>query len=79
MADTPYTDASARAILQIFAHHNRRAGEAMTRSALQISFLKNQQYRAEDYVAGLSYAIEKEWVIADRTMIKLTEAGFHEL
>lgn len=79
MAETPYSDESARAILQIFAARNVRAGEILMAGAVNSSFLNDPRHRAEDYAAGLSYAVEKGWVTDEGTMIRLTETGFREL
>lgn len=79
MAEVPYTDESARAILQIFAEKNIRGGGALMSGAVNLAFLENRRYRAEDYVAGLSYAIEKGWLTRAGTAIRLTESGFQEL
>ena len=38
MAETPYSDESARAILQIFAARNVRAGEILMAGAVNSSF-----------------------------------------
>ena len=79
MAEVPFSDESARAILAIFAARNVRGGEILMAGAVNISFLSNPRHRAEDYAAGLSYAIEKGWVTVEGNMIRLTETGFKEL
>ena len=79
MAEVPYTDESARAILQIFADKNVRAGGGLMAGAVNMTFLNDQKYRAEDYAAGLSYAVEKGWLTIEGTKIRLTETGFKEL
>ena len=55
MSDLPYTDESGRAILKIFGERKVRANEILMAGAVQHAFLSNQQFRAEDYAAGLSY------------------------
>ena len=79
MAEVPYTDESARAILQIFAEKNVRENEILMAGQVNLRFLENPKYRAEDYAAGLSYAIEKGWLVNEGTKLRLTPTGFREL
>jgi hypothetical protein len=79
VAEVPFTDESARAILEIFADKNVRGGEALMAGAVNLTFLQNPKHRAEDYAAGLSYAVEKGWIVPEgRTKLRLTESGFKE-
>ena len=79
MAEPPYTDESARAILQCFADLRLRGGEKMRSWQLEQSFFQNPKFRAGDYPAGLSYAIEKGWLAKDADWIILTETGYRDL
>jgi hypothetical protein len=79
MADVPSSQESARAILKIFAAQNVRGGEILMAGAVNQAFLRDLKHRAEDYAAGLNYAIEKGWLIDEGNMIRLTETGFNEL
>jgi hypothetical protein len=79
MAEPPYTDESARAILQCFADLRLRGGEKMRSWQLEQSFFQNSKFRAGDYPAGLSYAIEKGWLAKDADWIILTETGYRDL
>jgi hypothetical protein len=71
MAEPPYTDESARAILQCFADLRLRGGEKMRSWQLE--------QRAGDYPAGPSYAIEKGWLAKDADWIILAETGYRDL
>jgi hypothetical protein len=44
--------------------------------AVNVQFLKSCS--AEDFAAGLAYAIEREWLSNENTMIRLTKSGFDE-
>jgi len=77
--EVPYADEAARALLQMFARKNVRQNEILMASAVNIKFLKDSKYRAEDYVAGLSYAVEKGWLTNEGNMLRVTPAGFREL
>jgi hypothetical protein len=79
MAEPPYTDESARAILQCFADLRLRGGEKMRSWQLKQSFFQNLKFRAGDYPAGLSYAIENGWLAKDADWIILTETGYRDL
>lgn len=61
MADVPYNDESARAILEYFARHHLRGGDKTLKWALEQQFFENPRFRRDDFEAGLSYAIEKQW------------------
>jgi hypothetical protein len=73
MAEPPYTDESARAILQCFADLRLRG------VATRAEFFRNPKFRAGDYPAGLSYLIEKGWLAKDADWIILTETGCRDL
>jgi hypothetical protein len=44
--------------------------------AVNVQF--RNSYLAEDFAAGLTYAIEGEWLSNENTMIRLTKSGFDE-
>jgi hypothetical protein len=67
---------SARAILRIFSAEDVRAGHVLMYEAVNVQFRKS--YLAEDFAAGLAYAIEREWLSNENTMIRLTKSGFDE-
>ena len=50
----------ARAILRIFSSQDVRAGHALMYSAVNVQFL--ERHSAEDFAAGLAYAIDREWL-----------------
>jgi len=79
MADIPYTDESARAILEYFARHHLRGGDKTPGRALEQQFFENPKFRRDDFEAGLSYAIEKQWLRQEGECFVLTESGFGEL
>ncbi len=66
----------ARAILRIFSSQDVRAGHALMYSAVNVQFLES--HSAEDFAAGLAYAIDREWLSNENTMIRLTQSGFDE-
>jgi hypothetical protein len=66
----------ARAILRVFSSEDVRAGHALMYSAVSVQFLES--YLAEDFAAGLAYAIDREWLSNENTMIRLTQSGFDE-
>jgi hypothetical protein len=45
-------------------------------AAVNVQFLK--RCSAEDFAAGLAYAIEREWLSNENTVIRLTKSGFDE-
>jgi hypothetical protein len=45
-------------------------------SAVNVQFLES--YSAENFAAGLAYAIDREWLSNENTMIRLTQSGFDE-
>jgi hypothetical protein len=47
--------------------------------ATRAEFFQNPKFRAGDYPAGLSYAIEKGWLAKDADWIILTETGYRDL
>jgi hypothetical protein len=77
MAEVPFTDESARAILQIFSDSNVRENEILMAGQVNMRFLSDGRFRAEDYAAGLSYAVEKGWIIDEGNTLRLTPAGFY--
>ena len=81
MADIPSSEESARAILEYFARHRLRGGADVPRWALEQQFFENPIFRPDDFVAGISYAIEKQWLmlIQKGESFMLTESGFREL
>ena len=44
--------------------------------AVKLQFLKSCS--AEDFAAGLAFAIEREWLSNENIMIRLTKSGFDE-
>jgi len=66
----------ARAILRIFSAQDVRAGHALMYSAVSVQFVGG--YSAEDLAAGLAYAIDREWLSNENTLIRLTQSGFDE-
>jgi hypothetical protein len=79
MAELPYTDESARALLNLFAELHLRPGDVVMSWQLHANFFDSPKFRAEDYAAGLSYAIEKGWLIKEGEKIKLSVSGYQEL
>jgi hypothetical protein len=79
MAELPYTDESARAILLYWARHVLRPGDKTPRWALEQHFFENPRFRREDFEAGLSYALEKQWLVQDGETFALTGSGFEML
>ena len=73
---TQSAEDSARAILRIFSSEDVRAGHVLMYAAVNVQFLKSCS--AEDFAAGLAYAIEREWLSNENTMIRLTKSGFDE-
>jgi len=73
---TQSAEDSARAILRIFSSEDVRAGHVLMYEAVNVQFLKSCS--AEDFAAALAYAIEREWVSNENTMIRLTKSGFDE-
>ena len=81
MADIPHSDESARAILEYFARNHLRAGADAPKWALEQHVLGNprSRFRRDDFEAGLSYAIEKQWLRQEGECFVLIEFGFGEL
>jgi hypothetical protein len=73
---TQSAEDSARAILRIFASEDVRAGHALMYEAVKVQFLRSCS--TEHFAAGLAYAIEREWLSNENTMIRLTTSGFDE-
>ena len=46
---------------------------------LHANFFDSPKFRAEDYAARFSYAIEKGWLIKEGEKIKLSVSGYQEL
>ena len=78
MATLPTPEESARAILAIFAKHNLRAGDLMMAGQLNMLFLTGAG-KGADYVAGLQYAFENDWLKQTGTTFALTDTGFAEM
>ena len=79
MADIPSSEESARAILEYFARHRLRGGVDVPKWALEQQFFENPIFRPEDFAAGISYAIERQWLVQEGESFDLTESGFREL
>jgi hypothetical protein len=73
---TQSAEDSARAILRVFSSEDVRAGHALMYEAVKLQFLKSRS--AEDFAAGLAFAIEREWLSNENIMIRLTKSGFDE-
>src|SRR5262249_54999602 len=73
---TQSAEDSARAILWIFSLEDVRAGHALMYQAVNLQFLKSRS--AEDFAAGLAFAIERKWLSNENIMIRLTKSGFDE-
>ena len=73
---TQSAEDSARAILRVFSSEDVRAGHALMYETVNVQFLKSCS--AEDFAAGLAYAIEREWLSNENIMIRLTKSGFDE-
>ena len=73
---TQSAEDSARAILRVFSSEDVRAGHALMYEAVNLQFLKSCS--AEDFAAGLAFAIEREWLSNENIMIRLTKSGFDE-
>ena len=73
---TQSAEDSARAILRVFSSEDVRAGHALMYETVNVQFLKNCS--AEDFAAGLAFAIEREWLSNENIMIRLTTSGFDE-
>jgi hypothetical protein len=65
---TQSAEDSARAILRIFSSEDVRAGHVLMYAAVNVQFLK--RCSAEDFAAGLAYAIEREWLSNENTIIR---------
>ena len=61
---TQSAEDSARATLRIFSAEDVRAGHVLMYEAVNVQFRKS--YLAEDFTAGLAYAIERKKRIAAR-------------
>jgi hypothetical protein len=79
MAESPSSEESARAILEYFAQRRLGGGGDVPKWALEQQFLENPIFGADDFEAGTSYAIEKQWLIQNGELFVLTEYGFREL
>jgi hypothetical protein len=79
MADIPSSERSAYTILEYFAQRRLRGEADVPRWALEQQFFENPIFRPDDFEAGISYAIEKQWLIQKGESFVLTESGFREL
>lgn len=79
MAELPYTDESARAVLQYWARSDLLDGDKVPRWALTQHFFNNPRFRREDFEAGLSYALEMQWLVQNGEEFALTGTGLQEL
>jgi hypothetical protein len=80
MADRRSSTESARAILQYFARHHLLDDDKTERWTLEQEFFQeNPSSRRDDFEAGLSCAIEMQWLRQDGDWFILTGAGFEQL
>lgn len=69
-------DVLAWAILDIFGLYGVRAGQIIMRDDALTEFLRYSDVRVRDFIAGLQYADERDWIIAPLpNVLRLTEEG----
>jgi hypothetical protein len=71
----PTPEQSARKILSIFAEKNVRVGEILMAGQVNLAFLNDGIFRAEDYTAGCNYAQQRGWLEFNGSTIKLLKTG----
>jgi hypothetical protein len=82
MEDLPNSEEIARAVLQIFANRILRPGEAISRMALEQEFFQSSKYNSckqSDLEAGLTCAVEKDWLSNKEAEFELRLLGFAEI
>jgi hypothetical protein len=63
-------------ILDIFRLYGVRAGQILMRNYVLTEFLRYSDVRMRDFIAGLQYADERDWIIAPiPNVLRLTEEG----
>ena len=63
-------------ILDIFGLYGVRAGQTLMRNYVLREFLRYSDVRMRDFIAGLQYADERDWIIAPLpNVLRLTEEG----
>jgi len=72
---TPTPEESARKILSIFAEKNVRVGEILMAGQVNLAFLNDTNFRAEDYTVGANYAQQHGWLEFKGTTVKLLKTG----
>lgn len=66
----------ARRILEIFRAHQSRAGQTLMRDRVKHEFLSDGRWQARDFLAGLQYASDRDWVATVApNVLRLTERG----
>lgn len=67
---------SARRILGIFRSHQLRAGQTLMRDQVRKEHLSDGRWQMRDFLAGLQYAIEREWIATPSpNVLRITERG----
>ena len=69
-------DVFAWGILDIFRLYRVPAGQILMRNHVLTEFLRYSDVRMRDFIAGLQYADERDWIIAPLpNVLRLTEEG----
>lgn len=82
MEELSKSEEIARAVLQMFASRGLRPGETISRTALEHEFFQSSKYNSfkqSDFEAGLTCAVEKEWLSNKETDFELRLLGFAEI
>jgi hypothetical protein len=74
----PTPEESASRMLSIFRSRNIRSGEVLMAGHLQMAFQKDH-FRSSDYEAGAKFAVSRDWLHFESTMVRLLPAGFAEM
>jgi hypothetical protein len=75
LMSTPNPEESARKILSIFAEKNVSVGEILMAGQVNLGFLNDRKFRAEDYTVGANYAQQHGWLEFKGTTVKLLKTG----
>ena len=69
-------DVLAWGILDIFGLYGVGAGQILMRNRVLTEFLRYSDVRMRDFIAGLQYADERDWIIAPLpNVLRLTDEG----
>lgn len=82
MEELSKSEEIARAVLQMFGSRGLRPGETISRTALEQEFFQSGKYNSfkqSDFEAGLTRAVEKEWLSETETGLELRVLGFAEI